>query len=163
MERMITRVIKEALSLGDKVAGVPHLVLVLVSESSDVSGILVEHGITYERVAENFSGARSTMQPDGSIRADSGTRPGLGMVTPDLKQVYGRAEGLGLAAGFAEPRVEDWLVALLYSGDGLGFPAILQILRVSRPALVESMKERGIRLPVVDLPPLTKPRVIDRQ
>jgi hypothetical protein len=154
------RALREALERKIGPVGGPELVLALVAEPSVAAEILVENGITYERVAERFCGERVTRMPDGSLRPASNTT-GLSM-NPDGYKVCGRAEGLALAAGFAEPRPEDWLIALLYSGDGMGFAAVLQVLEVSRPALVDSMRRRGLVLPEVELPPLTRPRVIKR-
>ncbi len=155
------RAFREALGHGNQGAGTPHIVLALLSEPSVAADVLLESGITYDEVVARFCGERIKIIPDGSQQRDPGPGTGLRM-NPDGIRVEGRAQGLALAAGVAEPRPEDWLVALLYSADGMGFPAVLQLLGISRPALVESMRRRGIRIPDVDLPPLTKPTVVRR-
>jgi len=154
------KAIDEARKLNIRILETAHFVLALLAEQSAVSDLLVEHGITPERVSEPYIGPRYTVVAGAVSERDDYRGICVGEMNPDARMVFGRAQGLALAAGFAVPRPEDWLVALLYSPDGLEFATVLQTLGVSRPALVDALRQRGIPLPDVELPPLTRPQII---
>ncbi|ONH59233.1 hypothetical protein CcI49_17370 [Frankia sp. CcI49] len=155
-----TRALHEARIRGWSTAAGPHLVLALLSEPSVATEVLAEHGVTYDRVAGDGQwGALVTPRTDGAVAPPDRAAPGM---TPDAYKVCGRAAGLALAAGFPRPRPEDWLSALVYSGDGMGFAAVLQSLEVSVLDVVASMRRRGLDLPPVEVAPFTRPRVTRR-
>lgn len=159
---LVTRAFREAERLGASSVGVPHFVLVLLLEDSIASRVLGNLGITYDEVAK-ICGPHIIIWPSGEEHRGETVDGAGASLNPDAVWTRGRAEGLALAAGFLEPRPEDWLAAMVYSRDGLGFAAVLQILGVSRAAVIDSMRRSGIRLPPVDVPPFTKPTVTRRK
>jgi ATP-dependent Clp protease ATP-binding subunit ClpA len=130
----------EAAKYDDSPVGTHHLLLALLAESSAVADALVEQGIAYDEVADVF--CRDVLR----LRA-AGARDGLGGLNPDANQVHGRAAGIAIARGLAEPRPDEWIVAMLYSPAGMGFPLILQALGVSRSALIDALRRKGVQLP----------------
>jgi ATP-dependent Clp protease ATP-binding subunit ClpA len=139
--------ITEAAKYDDEFVGTHHLLLALLAEPSAVVDALTENGVTYDQVADTF--CRDVLH----LR-EAGTRDAAGGRTHDATQVCGRAEGMAILRGLGEPGPEEWILAMLYSSGGMGFPLVLQVLGVSRRELVESLRQRGVRMPDVKLPAL---------
>jgi ATP-dependent Clp protease ATP-binding subunit ClpA len=132
----------EAMRLGHGWVGPEHILLALLSTPSVASEVLAERGIAYEEIAES-EGRR-----EGIPRYDPAK--GLSGPNPDGAMVKGRAEGFVLAAGSDRPEPEHWLLSLVYSGKGMGFPTRLQVFDVSAADILDGLRRRGVRTPEVD-------------
>jgi hypothetical protein len=137
----------EAARYGDDFVGTHHLLMALLTETSIVTDALAEQDVTYDRVAEFFC------QDILRVR-DVGARAAGGGLSPDASEVHGRAQGIAIARGLIQPRAEEWILAMVYSPAGMGFPLVLQVLGASRSDLIGSLRRRGVEIPDAELPPL---------
>jgi hypothetical protein len=163
---LVRQAFQEAIRHEDGYVGAVHLTLALLSRPSVGAEVLAEQGLTYDRVATTCGPAdRAFMRgADGTLREVPAVRydpaKGLSGPNPDGQQVVGRAEGLAIAVGVAEPAAEHWLLALLYSPAGAGFPALLRQLGAQPSDLLDGLRRRGVPvpdLPLDDLPPIGPP------
>lgn len=139
---------EEARALGDGWVGTEHFLLALLARPSVASDVLVDLGLTHDRVAEHL---RNRACDPPAPRYD----PEKGLVgpTPAGHELTGWARGLATGWGMGTPAPEDWLLAMVYS---VGVPSLLHFFGVTQQAVLDGLRERGVRVPDVD-PPWHRP------
>jgi hypothetical protein len=128
--------------------GVEHFLLALLAEPSVAAAALAEFGITYQPFAEYLQNLRG--DPDWPAPRYNPEK-GLSGPNPSGHQIMGRAEGLAVAWGHRRPAPEHWLLAMVYSENGV-VASLLHHFGTSQEGVVDALRRRGVRVPDVDPP-----------
>ena len=139
-DRVLASALALAASTGSRHAGVGHLMAAMIGdESTVVSRVLREAGVTRERVVELF-GIGATSERTGHVS-----------VPPMVHATLGLARGLALAHGATEADATHVLLALVYSDSG-GVVSMWRRLGVSPADLAGRLALAGVRVPPVAPP-----------
>ncbi len=121
--------------------GAEHYLLAVLAEPGVATEVMADLGVTHEGVAgqlariNTFKGRRIRYLESKGISTN-----------PRAHDVSGWATGFAAAAGRKVPSREDWLLATLYEGGGI-VSTVLRELGVSAAAVVDAMRQRGVRTP----------------
>lgn len=144
---MLGRAAEQARRLDHSWIGPEHYLLALLAESSVASEALAELGVTYDRLDDRLRNQEE--EPEWASPRYEQAR-GLSP-NPAAYRLEARAEGLALAWGHRWPAPEHFLLAMVYEDDGVA--GWLHHLGASRPAILETLRRRGVRVPEVEPPP----------
>ena len=144
------RAMGEAIRLGHRSAGTPHIVLALLDEHrpSVAREVLLENGLDRERV--EASAARQHTGPQGE-----GTPRGGVTSAPLWHETAGRTEGFAATLGQGADDPEHVLLALLWQPRHRWFADLLTAAGTSRETIAAGLATRGVPLP--RRPPQTGP------
>ena len=121
--------------------GAEHYLLAVLAEPGVATEVMADLGVTHEGVAgqlariNTFKGRRIRYLESKGISTN-----------PRAHDVSGWATGFAAAAGRKVPSREDWLLATLYEGGGIVW-TVLRELGVSAAAVVDALRQRGVRTP----------------
>ena len=121
--------------------GAEHYLLAVLAEPGVATEVMADLGVTHEGVAgqlariNTFKGRRIRYLESKGISTN-----------PRAHDVSGWATGFAAAAGRKVPSREDWLLATLYEGGGI-VSTVLRELGVSAAAVVDALRQRGVRTP----------------
>ena len=121
--------------------GAEHYLLAVLAEPGVATEVMADLDVTHEGVAgqlariNTFKGRRIRYLESKGISTN-----------PRAHDVSGWATGFAAAAGRKVPSREDWLLATLYEGGGI-VSTVLRELGVSAAAVVDAMRQRGVRTP----------------
>jgi ATP-dependent Clp protease ATP-binding subunit ClpA len=149
---MLKQAFDEAQRLGQSWVGPEHILLAVLAEPSPVSQVLAELGLNHDRLVE-LLGSRRHYPPAPELQPGEAPR-----LNPAFYQAAGWARGFAAAAGLRKPETGDWLLATIYR-DGQGDDLLLTILQeigTSPEAVLEEMRQRGLRIPTLK-PPQYRP------
>ncbi len=149
MSAALMAALSEAVALGHRHAGLPHVVLALLDERrpSVARDALLAAGVTPEFVA-TFG-----VETYGSVSHDPQDQAGA-VAEPLWHETAGRAQGFAAGIGERVVRPEHVLLALLWQPRPTWFEGLLRAAGTSREALVDDLASRGVTVPEVPLPPL---------
>jgi ATP-dependent Clp protease ATP-binding subunit ClpA len=132
---------KEARQMRQNWLAAEHYLLAVLAEPGVATEVMADLGVTHEGVAgqldrmNTFNGRRIRYLESKGISTN-----------PRAHDVSGWATGFAAAAGRKVPSREDWLLATLYEGGGIVW-TVLRELGVSAAAVVDAMRQRGVRTP----------------
>ena len=138
---MLGKAAKEAHQMRQNWLGAEHYLLAVLAEPGVATEVMADLGVTHEGVAgqlariNTFKGRRIRYLESKGISTN-----------PRAHDVSGWATGFAAAAGRKVPSREDWLLATLYEGGGI-VSTVLRELGVSAAAVVDAMRQRGVRTP----------------
>lgn len=142
---------------GSGVLHADHVLLTLAQVPSRAQDVLVEAGLTAERLAEAIA-ARDLASIDerGFGTVDVPSAPPLpegGTVSmgPTVHELMGWVRGFAAAEPDGQPTYEYWLLALLYL-DASTLGPLLDHAGQSADELVAALRRRGVRVPDTDPP-----------
>jgi hypothetical protein len=152
MSAVMHRALREAIRLGHRTVGLPHVVLALLDQPppSVAQEVLVEHGI--EREPVEASATRQYRQ-----ETSAGTPAGGATSGPAWHETAGRAQGLAATLGEGADDAEHVLLALLWEPRNRWFAHVLTEAGTSREEIVAALAGRGLPLPRIALPELPPP------
>ncbi|MEV0228833.1 Clp protease N-terminal domain-containing protein [Nonomuraea sp. NPDC050786] len=126
---------EQAAAVGDDWVGPQHVVLALLAGDSVAARVLAGAGLDRDRALECLP-----------QHARPAHRAG-GFANPHFSKLYGIATGLAVAAGHRTPAPEHWLLALAYDAEVERDPTTLHLFGVDPAAVVEALREHGVRTP----------------
>lgn len=136
---------QEADARGLGYVGTDLLLLGLARGEGVVGGVLRELGATPSAIAASLDPIYASREASPRPETDELGRPWHVRATPAAEQARGRASGIAIALGVRETGAH-LLIALAY--DRSGFHAsVLRQVGVSRSAIIEALKVRGIAVP----------------
>lgn len=138
---MIGKAAGEARGLRHNWLGPPHLLLAVLSEPGPASEAMAEIGISYQRLAELLAKLRTVNGRRQRYIESKGTT-----MNPAAHNVRGWAQGYAAANGRPSPTPEDWVLAILYSGNGM-VASLLRELDLSAAVAVQALRRHGVRTP----------------
>ena len=138
---MLRQAAIQAIALRQNWLGPEHYLLAVLAEPSLATDVMAELGATHRAVATVL--ARTTTINGRRIRY----LESKGITSnPRAHDVAGWAKGFAAALDRHEPSPEDWLLATLYEGGGIVW-SVLDELGVSRVAIVDALRNRGVKTP----------------
>lgn len=148
-ETVLASAEQEAIALGDGFVGSWHVVLALLAGEPDslARECLGVSGITHDRYAERLvAWLRSSEPPASRLTPASGPT-----LNPACRELLGRAEALGTAAGVTSVLSQHALVAWLWEDHGQ--PLLeLEGLGTTATELLDVLLALGVGVPAVSLP-----------
>ena len=123
-----------------------NLVLLGLARTHSVAGeVLRDLGATPEAISRIIDGTKTSANSSPRPETDEHGRPWHPRATPAAEQARGRASGIAIALGEREVWVH-LLLALAYDRSG-SHASILRRIGVSRAAIVDTLKDRGVAVP----------------
>jgi ATP-dependent Clp protease ATP-binding subunit ClpA len=140
-DSVLSKAAKEAIALRQNWLGPEHYLLAVLAEPSVATEAMNDLGVTHDAVASRLA----QMKTVNGRRIRYSQAKGI-TTNPRAHEVSGWANGFAVASGRSEPSPEDWLLAVIYEGGGI-VGSVLSELGVSKTAVVNAMRSRGIRGP----------------
>jgi ATP-dependent Clp protease ATP-binding subunit ClpA len=138
---LLSKAAKQAISLRQNWLGPEHYLLAVLAEPSLATDVMAELGVTDVAVASRLARMKTANgRRTRYIESKSVT------TNPRAHDVSGWAKGFAAAVGRHEPSPEDWLLAVLYEGGGV-VDSLLDELGLSRAAVVDALRGRGVKTP----------------
>jgi ATP-dependent Clp protease ATP-binding subunit ClpA len=141
LSALISRAADEARRLRHNWLGPCHYLLAVLAEPSSAAEAMAELGVTHDRFAQGLV-ATDTV---GGRRIRYVKAKGT-TANPAAHAVNGWAKGFGAASGRRQPSPEDWLLAVVYSDNGV-VGSVLDGLGVSSGAIADALRCRGLKVP----------------
>jgi hypothetical protein len=148
------RALEEAIEHGHSTAGLPQVVLALLDDKhpSTAQDALRAVGVSRQLVEDRDF---ASFGPQGS-QADSEGRRAAGS-EPLWHETAARAQGLAVGFGKSLVTPEHVLLAMLWQRDQRWFEDVLAAAGSSRESLLEALRDLGVQVPEVPLPPVPPP------
>jgi ATP-dependent Clp protease ATP-binding subunit ClpA len=140
-DSVLSKAAKKAIALRQNWLGPEHYLLAVLAEPGVATEAMNELGVTHDGVASRLA----QMKTVNGSRIRYSEAKGI-TTNPQAHDVSGWASGFSAAAGRHEPSPEDWLLAVLYEGGGI-VQSVLDELGVSKAAVVDAMRGRGVKTP----------------
>lgn len=152
LDRIMGLAFQEAIRLEHSFVGDEHFLLVLLQPSSETEAAraLRSCGVTHEAVSAEFARVmRKSDPPPRPFDPEAGILLGSGGA-----RLLARAEGLAAGLGDPVPREEHVLLAYLWD---YWEEWLLNHCGTTRAAVYEQLREQGVKVPSVPLPPTHVP------